>query len=67
VHSGIASGPPGPVVCLPSVTRLLDAMEVAHADGAIQRFRTQLPNIQAFNLDDFGLAGMTAQSRADLL
>lgn len=47
--------------------RLLEDMEIAHADGSIRKLRQQLAKLQLLILDDFGLDSLTARGRSDLL
>ncbi len=49
------------------VDRLLEDMEIAHADGSIGKLRQQLSRLQLLILDDFGLVALTARGRSDLL
>ena len=47
--------------------RLLEDMEIAHADGSLPKLRQQLAKLQLLVLDDFGLVPLTARGRSDLL
>ena len=49
------------------VGRLLEDMEIAHADGSLPKLRQQLAKLQLLVLDDFGLVPLTARGRSDLL
>lgn len=49
------------------VGRLLEEMEIAHADGSLRKLRHQLGKLQLLILDDFGLVPLTARGRSDLL
>lgn len=49
------------------VGRLLEEMEIAHADGSLMKLRNQLARFQLLILDDFGLTQLTKRGRADLL
>lgn len=49
------------------VGRLLEDMELAHADGSLGKLRHQLSKLQLLILDDFGLVPLTARGRSDLL
>ena len=48
-------------------SRLLEELEVAHADGSLQKLRTQLAKTKVLILDDWGVAPMTNRGRQDLL
>lgn len=47
--------------------RLLEDMEIAHADGSLRKLRQQLAKLQLLILDDFGLDPLTTRGRSDLL
>ncbi len=49
------------------VGRLLEELEIAHADGSLMKLRNQLARFQLLILDDFGLTQLTARARTDLL
>ena len=49
------------------VGRLLEEMEIAHADGSLGKLRGQLAKLQLLILDDFGLVALNSRGRADLL
>lgn len=49
------------------VGRLLQEMEIAHADGSLSKLRGQLAKFQLLILDDLGLVPLNAQGRSDLL
>lgn len=49
------------------VGRLLEEMEIAHADGSLGKLRNQLAKLQLLVLDDFGLVPLNSRGRADLL
>lgn len=49
------------------VGRLLEEMEIAHADGSLGKLRAQLAKLQLLILDDFGLIPLNTRGRADLL
>jgi len=46
---------------------LLEALEIAHADGSISRLRGLLAKAELLIIDDFGLTPLTARSKSDLL
>ena len=47
--------------------RLLEELEVAHADGSLPALRTQLQRARLLILDDWGVAPISARGRQDLL
>ena len=47
--------------------RLLEEMDVAHKDGSLAKLRGQLVKTKLLILDDFGLTGLNARGRSDLL
>lgn len=47
--------------------RLLEEMDVAHKDGSLAKLRGQLGKMKLLILDDFGLIGLNARGRSDLL
>jgi DNA replication protein DnaC len=47
--------------------RLLEELEVAHADGSLPAVRTRLAKHQLLILDDWGVAPISARGRQDLL
>lgn len=47
--------------------RLLESLEVAHADGSLPKLRLQLAKADLLILDDWGLAPLNALARNDLL
>ncbi|KOQ70947.1 IS21-like element helper ATPase IstB [Stenotrophomonas maltophilia] len=47
--------------------RLLEEMDVAHKDGSLAKLRGQLVKMKLLVLDDFGLTGLNARGRSDLL
>lgn len=49
------------------VGRLLEDMEIAHADGSLPRLRHQLARTRLLILDDFGLTPLSGRGRTDLL
>ncbi|WP_426353727.1 IS21-like element helper ATPase IstB [Stenotrophomonas maltophilia] len=49
------------------VGRLLEEMELAHADGSLSKLRGQLAKTKLLILDDFGLPPLSGRGRADLL
>lgn len=49
------------------VGRLLEEMEIAHADGSLRKLRGQLARMQLLILDDFGLTPLSSRGRSDLL
>ncbi|MDH0074767.1 IS21-like element helper ATPase IstB [Stenotrophomonas maltophilia] len=49
------------------VGRLLEEMELAHADGSLPKLRGQLAKTKLLILDDFGLTPLSGRGRADLL
>lgn len=49
------------------VGRLLEEMEIAHADGSLGKLRNQLARMQLLVLDDFGLVPLNSRGRSDLL
>jgi DNA replication protein DnaC len=49
------------------VTRLLEELHIAHADGSYNRLLNQLAKMDLLILDDFGLDTLTATDRKDLL
>jgi DNA replication protein DnaC len=46
---------------------LIEEMQVSHADGSFRRRLMQLSKFDLVILDDFGIAALGAQGRADLL
>lgn len=49
------------------VGRLLEEMEIAHADGSLGKLRGQMAKLQLLVLDDFGLVPLNSRGRSDLL
>lgn len=49
------------------VSRLLEELEIARADGSLPKLRNQLARFQMLILDDFGLSSLAPRGRADLL
>ena len=49
------------------VSRLLEELETARADGSLPKLRNQLARLQLLILDDIGLSALTSRGRADLL
>lgn len=49
------------------LTRLLEDMEVARADGSLPKLRAQLTKTRLLILDDWGVAPLTSRYRQDLL
>lgn len=49
------------------ISRLLDDLRLAHADGSYGRFLQQLARTQLLILDDWGMAALKDQERRDLL
>ncbi|MFA6231192.1 MAG: IS21-like element helper ATPase IstB [Rhodanobacter sp.] len=49
------------------ISRLLEELDIAHADGSLGKLRSQLAKLQLLILDDFGLVPLTARGRSDLL
>lgn len=49
------------------VTRLLESLRIAHADGSYTRLITNLAKADVIILDDFGLDALSALERRDLL
>ncbi len=49
------------------VGRLLEEMQIAHADGSLPKLRSQLAKTKLLILDDFGLTPLSGRGRADLL
>ncbi len=47
--------------------RLLETLEVAHADGSLPKLRLQLAKADLLILDDWGLTPLNALARSDLL
>lgn len=47
--------------------RLLEEMEIAHADGSLGLRRTKLEKARLLILDDWGVAPISARGRQDLL
>lgn len=47
--------------------RLLEEMEVAHADGSLPALRTRLAKARLLILDDWGVSPITDRGRQDLL
>lgn len=47
--------------------RLLEEMEIAHADGSVLAMRTRLAKAQLLILDDWGVSPITDRGRQDLL
>lgn len=48
-------------------TRLVEELEIAHADGSLPRLRSQLAKPSLLILDDWGLVPMKARAQSDLL
>ncbi len=49
------------------LSKLLEALRIAHADGSYSRFIGQLLKIKCLVLDDWGIDGIAPERRADLL
>lgn len=49
------------------IPALLEALEIAHADGSLPRLRQQLSKCRLLILDDWGLTPLTELARHDLL
>lgn len=50
-----------------ATARLLEEMEIAHADGSLAKLRNQLAKTSLLILDDFGLIPLPKRGLADLL
>lgn len=48
-------------------SRLLEDLDIAHADGSLPKLRTQLAKTKLLILDDWGVSPMTNRGRQDLL
>lgn len=57
----------GMTVLYKRVPRLLEELEIGHADGSLPKLRAQLGRAQLLILDDWGVAPLTARGRHDLL
>jgi DNA replication protein DnaC len=57
----------GHAVVYHRLPRLLEEMEIAHADGSLHALRTKLAKPRLLILDDWGVAPMTDRGRQDLL
>ncbi len=49
------------------LSKLLEALRIAHADGSFSRFTAQLLKVKCLVIDDWGIDAITAERRADLL
>jgi DNA replication protein DnaC len=49
------------------VSRLLEDLEIAHADGSLHKRRADLAKAKLLMLDDWGLAPMSTRGRQDLM
>lgn len=49
------------------LSKLLETMRIAHADGSYARFTSQLLKAQCLVIDDWGIDAITPERRADLL
>lgn len=49
------------------VPRLLEELEIAHADGSLSKVRSQLARAKLLILDDWGIAPLSSIGRQDLL
>lgn len=57
----------GYAVAYHRMPRLLEEMEVAHADGSLPKLRTRLAKARLLILDDWGVAPISDRGRQDLL
>lgn len=57
----------GYAVAYHRLPRLLEEMEIAHADGSLPLLRTRLAKARLLILDDWGVAPITDRGRQDLL
>ena len=64
---GMQAARKGITVGYKRVSRLLEELEIAHADGSLGKLRNQLAKIQLLILDDFGLVPLSKRGRSDLL
>lgn len=64
---GVQAARKGITVGYKRVSRLLEELEIAHADGSLGKLRNQLAKIQLLILDDFGLVALSKRGRSDLL
>lgn len=64
---GVQAARKGMTVGYKRVSRLLEELEIAHADGSLGKLRNQLAKIQLLILDDFGLVALSKRGRSDLL
>lgn len=64
---GVQAARKGLTVGYRRISRLLEELDIAHADGSLSKLRGQLAKLQLLVLDDFGLVPLTARGRSDLL
>lgn len=64
---GVQAARKGLTVAYKRVGRLLEELEVAHADGSLGKLRGHLAKAKLLILDDFGLAPLSTRGRNDLL
>lgn len=64
---GMRAARKGHTVVYRRVGRMLEELEVAHADGSLAKVRNQLAKVDLLILDDFGLTQLNNRGRADLL
>lgn len=64
---GVQAARKGHTVAYKRVGRVLEELEVAHADGSLAKLRSQLAKVELLILDDFGLTQLNSRGRADLL
>lgn len=64
---GVQAARKGYPVLYKRVSRLLEELEIAHADGSLGRLRNQLAKTRLLILDDFGLTPLNKRGRSDLL
>ncbi|KGM54078.1 ATPase AAA [Lysobacter daejeonensis GH1-9] len=64
---GVQAARKGHTVAYKRVGRMLEELDVAHADGSLAKLRNQLAKVELLILDDFGLTQLGNRGRADLL
>ncbi len=64
---GVQAARKGYPVLYKRVSRLLEDLDIAHADGSLPKLRNQLSKAKLLIIDDFGLTPLSKRGKADLL
>lgn len=64
---GVQAARKGYPVLYRRVSRLLEDLDIAHADGSLSKLRNQLSKAKLLILDDFGLTTLSKRGKSDLL